>query len=515
MNVQFRLKTRMAAIIILTFGTIAILGTVGLYQMSQIRSSVSGIANIDLPLIRQLSRIETNQLKKNCILNQLQHHNTIDDIDQIQIFRDQLSHSFQEVSQGMDMAAELMGQAILTIAKEQSKNVFVSIGDRLQQLKQSHAQQVSLFETTLEMSDEQFVQEGNGVLQQLIRADKAFIQQQRTQAQDSLLEQVITLSASTEHQVIEQEEHGILLLSAVLVVGLSFSLLFTVHFAHAIVRPLFKATSIADSITRDEFDVNIPSSGIDEIQKLMASLRRLVTVILERKDMEQMLVISEKMSAIGRMSAGVIHELNNPMASASLGLQTLKTLLGEKPGEEISTRITSIENNLDRASIIIRELLIFSRSGKGGFLPVNMREEVEGALVLLAHRIKSHRIEQNWEEIPDTYGDIIQLEHVFINLINNALDSFGSEVGHVIINGRMDGDMVEVSIEDNGVGIQEENLSQVFEPFFTTKEIGHGTGLGLAICISIIAEHDGTLGLTSKYGHGTRVVVRIPYVSPP
>lgn len=220
---------------------------------------------------------------------------------------------------------------------------------------------------------------------------------------------------------------------------------------------------------------------------------------------------SEKLQSLGQLAAGIAHEINNPLANASLGIQAArKRVMGTAaPDEHIMERLDAVEKNIDRASIIARELLQFSRQQDTQAVPFNMNDVVRGALTLMKYKLRDIVIHHDLGPVRDVTGDLGKMEQVFINILSNATDAM-PEGGDIFITTEQRGDEVQIRISDTGAGIPPENLSRVFDPFFTTKETGSGTGLGLSICYGIVKQHRGTLEISSTGGKGTTVTVRLP-----
>jgi signal transduction histidine kinase len=232
-----------------------------------------------------------------------------------------------------------------------------------------------------------------------------------------------------------------------------------------------------------------------------------------RKRIEQQtrqLVQMEKLTSLGQLAAGIAHEINNPLTNASLGIQTLKLKFAANTGgSEIVEKLDAVERNIDKASVIARELLQFSRQRESEFSLVNMNSIVRGALTLLQYKLKNILVRQDLAEVPEVPGDAGKLEQVIINVLSNAVEAMpqGGTISIVTSRSRAG---VRVRIEDTGPGIPEGNLTRVFDPFFTTKEPGAGTGLGLSICYGIIKDHHGTIDVSSMKGKGTTVMITIP-----
>ena len=227
------------------------------------------------------------------------------------------------------------------------------------------------------------------------------------------------------------------------------------------------------------------------------------------EDQARRLVQSEKLASLGQLAAGIAHEINNPLANASLGLHLLRSKLVNSGGQPLVEQINAVEKNIDRAAEIAQELQLFARERQTAFATLNINEVIAGALTLTKYKLKKVVLEQNLAMVPDVMGDYGKLIQVFINVLSNALEAMPGG-GRISISTSLRDNMVEARIVDTGIGIAEENLSKVFEPFFTTKEVGSGTGLGLSISYGIIQQHQGHIKITSTVGQGTTVIIQIP-----
>lgn len=222
------------------------------------------------------------------------------------------------------------------------------------------------------------------------------------------------------------------------------------------------------------------------------------------------LVLAEKLTSLGQLAAGIAHEINNPLANASLGIQTLKNRLGmDAGGRDVSERLDAVERNIDRAAVIAQELLQFSRQRETEFIPLNVNSVVQGALTLLQYKLGTVTVLRDLGLVPDIMGDPGKLQQVFINVLANSVEAMPAG-GTISIATAAQGRTVVARISDTGSGIDPENVSRVFDPFFTTKEIGTGTGLGLSICYGIIRQHNGSIEVDSAPGRGTTLTVKLP-----
>ncbi|MBI5682623.1 MAG: hypothetical protein HZC45_05605 [Deltaproteobacteria bacterium] len=235
-----------------------------------------------------------------------------------------------------------------------------------------------------------------------------------------------------------------------------------------------------------------------------------------RRDLEhrlQRLAQSEKLASLGRLAAGVAHEINTPLTNASLNMQIMRSRLKNSISAHHLQRIEAVERNIDRASTIAKEILQFSRTRETEFIPLDINNAIEGALTLIRYKLRNIKVHLNMSDVYDVMGDPVKLEQVFINLLNNSIEAMPDERGDIFITTSNDSGCVKADISDTGIGISKEYISKAFDPFFTTKDIGAGTGLGLSICYGIINQHNGTIEITNNAGKGTTVTIGLPVMN--
>jgi PAS domain S-box-containing protein len=246
--------------------------------------------------------------------------------------------------------------------------------------------------------------------------------------------------------------------------------------------------------------------------------------ISERKALERQVAESARLAALGRLSAGVAHELNNPLTNLVLAVEGLRrTLERSAPSDAAAAlavardRVDAIAQDLDRMVVIARELRLFASPQANARRPVDLRGALQNALraVRDSHPAAARvQVDLACDEVPAAEADPVRLEQVFVNLLTNAFDSLDESAAtgqRVTIELRQaDGDAVEVHVRDQGPGIPAHMLERVFEPFFTTKSYGKGAGLGLAISRGIVQALGGSLDVKSAPGHGTTFTVRLP-----
>ena len=244
----------------------------------------------------------------------------------------------------------------------------------------------------------------------------------------------------------------------------------------------------------------------------------LIRDVTDQKMLQEQLIQSEKMSAIGQLVSGVAHELNNPLAGISAFAQLL---LAEKrfPPDQ-RTAAETIYSEARRASRIVQNLLTFARQHKAEKGPTAINQVLDDTLELRGYelRVRGIDVRREYDEsLPDTMGDAHQLQQVFLNLVTNAEQAMERSDGHhhrLTVRTRRAGDALRIEIEDTGGGIPPNLVERIFNPFFTTKPTGSGTGLGLSISLGIVREHEGRIWAENAQQSGARFVVELPIIQP-
>ena len=253
--------------------------------------------------------------------------------------------------------------------------------------------------------------------------------------------------------------------------------------------------------------------------------RRLEQMVEERarqlKETHKKLLHQDKMASLGKLSASVVHEINNPIAGILNLIILMKRIveedsIGSREIDQFSRYLTLMETETRRTSRIVSNLLAFSRQSKIELKRISLNRLIEQTLFLNSNLLKMDGIKVETDlnpDLPDMVGSEDQLQQVFMNLVSNAAEAMESKSGgrlRIETRHSLRDDKLLVDFKDTGIGIPEANLSKLFEPFFTTKKKGKGVGLGLSVAYGIIQEHGGSIYVKSKVGKGTTFNVRFP-----
>ncbi|MCB0664576.1 MAG: tetratricopeptide repeat-containing sensor histidine kinase [Saprospiraceae bacterium] len=276
-------------------------------------------------------------------------------------------------------------------------------------------------------------------------------------------------------------------------------------------------------------------------QVISENLKEKEYLLEELKKAQEQMVRSEKMASIGQLTAGIAHEINNPVnfiknnaQALQLDIQDLQRLtdaiikndiagnkneLIEKIKHEIDLEtihgevgalVNGVQNGVDRISTIVRSLRHLTYMDQGQRVVTSLHEALDSAAeVIMTNYLDRISLEKNYQAPDQITAFPSQLHQLFLNLLNNAAQAI-DEKGIIIIKTTDDPEGVKIQISDNGVGMNEETRTKIFDPFYTTKKIGEGTGLGLSISHAIIQNHDGGIDVESEVGKGTRITVMLP-----
>jgi len=268
----------------------------------------------------------------------------------------------------------------------------------------------------------------------------------------------------------------------------------------------------------DEMVVETPSRqtikiNISPFKDPSGGLVAILENITEKKKMEEQLLQTSKLASLGKLTAGISHEIGNPLASISSLVQELQSINLETREDQDFTKdsIHTINNHIDRIAKIVRSLGDFARISSSEKTLVSVADILDRTFNLVKYdkRFKNIEYLTHIEPVPPIRVNQDQIQQVFLNLMLNSGDAM-PQGGRLEVSIQSVDSTVEIQFSDTGQGIDESVINRIFDPFFTTKPLGKGTGLGLSICYGIIKDHQGTISVKSKKGGGTTFVVALP-----
>lgn len=311
-----------------------------------------------------------------------------------------------------------------------------------------------------------------------------------------------------------------LLLFALLLI-ITLGTVINVKLATSIATPIRTLEKIAKKIAEGDFSETIEVKGKDELasletafnqmeDKLKNALGSLELAITKLREKQAQLVEAEKLAAVGKLAAGIAHEINNPLTSV---LTFSHLILEQCPKDDPRCKtLKMMVRETERARNIVRQLLNFGREViiKPEKINVNrpVGEIIDSLIAQEAFKDISLKVDLA-ENLPDSYADPAQIGQVVLNMALNAIHAI-TPPGTIEISTRAKDRYVEIIFCDTGQGIPEKHLNKIFDPFFTTKDSSKGTGLGLAVSYGIIKKHDGDIAVMSTVGKGTTFIVRLP-----
>ncbi len=287
--------------------------------------------------------------------------------------------------------------------------------------------------------------------------------------------------------------------------------------AGRIINNIRRFTVYAKRIASGDFTPITPTRPFrDEFTDLAISINQMMKEIEYHGNV---LIQSHKMRAVGTLTAGVAHELNNPLNNITLTAHMLLEDYDSLSDDERREMIQDVVSESKRSTNIISNLLDFARESSSQLEPLDLKELLEDTISLSGNQIKLSGIQidfQSTGNLPRIHGDSQQLRQVFLNLILNAIDaSSKGGVIRVIVLPADEPNYIAVKVIDTGTGIPDNILSSIFDPFFTTKDRGKGTGLGLSVSQGIVAKHGGKISVSSRENQGTTFTVTLPVTTIP
>ncbi|OUS31113.1 hypothetical protein A9Q99_04685 [Gammaproteobacteria bacterium 45_16_T64] len=309
-------------------------------------------------------------------------------------------------------------------------------------------------------------------------------------------------------------------------IALCMALILGLSSAHAITKPLVDLKIAVTAIGAGKLDTRLVVNSNDEIGVLLDSFNNMAKDIesanSELKNSQHQLLQTAKLASIGEISAGLAHELNQPLGTIGMIAEFATKLLDDSnfDRDNFRQKMQKITTQVDRATRIITHLKIFSRKEEHESEEKDINWIIEESLVLLKEPLKLCDISLDIElgdRLPKIICNYIQIDQVLINLIKNAQDSFdnfdnfdNSYNKLITVRSYEKNETICIDVEDNGSGMSESVVDRVFDPFFTTKPVGKGAGLGMSISYGIVKEHKGILSVTTREGKGTLFTVALP-----
>lgn len=291
--------------------------------------------------------------------------------------------------------------------------------------------------------------------------------------------------------------------------------------------PIQKLVEAAQHIRKGDLDYNIEINTNDEIDtlaeefelmrlQLQESYQGLEEKIkkrtLELHEAQAQITQQEKMASLGLMAAGIAHEIGNPLTSISSMAQVIKRRIKD---ENIVEFVNNILSNIDRISVIVRELVDFSRPSSYDASMISVNELINSSVGIVKYDKRSKHIHFNLaldRNLPKTFlvGD--HLLQVLINILINAVDASENVNNEINVSSKLIQNNIRITVEDKGSGIEKDKLNKIFEPFYTTKEVGKGTGLGLTVSYGIVKKFGGEINVKSEVGKGSIFEIVLPIV---
>jgi two-component system NtrC family sensor kinase len=318
-----------------------------------------------------------------------------------------------------------------------------------------------------------------------------------------------------EQKYVDSERRTVVIYLVIAFVGMVVSMGLAYVISNRISESIRRLAAASQELTHGNLDARAEVTTNDELRELADTFNSMAAAVKTRDEQlkeftRRKIMESERLAIIGQLSAGVAHELNNPLQ----GIVTYSHLLLERLPADSPVResINKIVTQANRCIQIIRGLLDFSRPKLPQKKLADLNHVLQQCVALVEDQHLFHNVEivrKLDERLPQVVVDPAQIQQVFMNMLINATEAMNGDGCLTLTTRRVASEgMVEVSFADTGHGISPENMEKIFNPFFTTKELGHG--LGLAISYGFVKEHHGTISVESEIGRGTTFTVRLP-----
>ncbi len=497
-------------------------------KMSDLNEEIDAVSNNWLP--RAVALSELNNSTANLRISQFEHAYTFDE-EKMRQQELEMIELLDQITENIDTYEKLKEESeAKNIYSEAEKNLYELFTDNWEiyqdltfqffKLSRENKKQEAIDLLNNEAKEAALI--GGGALEQLVNLSQqeSFDAAQRAEKTFNSAKGFNTIIAI-----------GAIVLSLFIAGGL----------VNMILKPIGQLRRAAGYIAKGDYDIYVDIENKDEIGELSESF---VHMAHSLKDAQNKLVQSEKMASLGQLTAGVAHEINNPVNFVLSNINPLKRDIKDvidiqKKYEEVIKsnnlenqfqEIKKLKNDLDykytldeidklldgieeggnRTAEIVKGLRNFSRLDEGEKKIANINDSIDSTLMMLKNQFKNRiEIEIEFGEIPDILSYPGKLNQVFMNLLSNAGQAIDGK-GKIKIKTWNNDESIFVSIKDNGNGMDEKTKSKIFEPFFTTKDVGKGTGLGLSISYGIIQDHKGTIDVKSELNKGTEFIITLP-----
>ncbi len=306
------------------------------------------------------------------------------------------------------------------------------------------------------------------------------------------------------------------------IAGILIAVLLGFILSRLVLKPVDELINISKKVSEGDLSPKIKKISKGEIGNLQSTFLNMIDTLRvrdlhQKEESEKQLIMTQKQASVGRLAAGVAHEINNPLT----GVLTFTYMLLRRDDldEEMKSDLETIANATNRVKDIVKGLLNFSRQVKLNPEPSDINKIITETIELIENQALIKRIRINFDadiNIPSKILDSSQFQSVVMNMIINAIDATDPG-GRISVSTRINLSTkgtkhkeIEIIIADNGSGIAPEQLDKLFDPFFTTKEVGKGTGLGLAVSLGIVEHHGGTISVESQPGEGSSFTIHLP-----
>ena len=281
---------------------------------------------------------------------------------------------------------------------------------------------------------------------------------------------------------------------------------------------LFAEDGEADRLPRIDTDDDEVGLLAESFTRMAGDISRLLRekdeAFKQLKESQEQLRQSEKLATLGQLSGGIAHEINNALSPIRLRAEEALMTIAEGGQAEVDD-LKVIIKGIEQCSAIVQKLRDFASPSLGDRSPIDLNEALRGTVALVRRQIEKRniRLELNLSELPPVSASIGELEQVFMNLLLNSKDAIEARDGRggtIEIRSSVAEGAVEVSVRDDGIGMDAATRARIFEPFFTTKRVGEGTGLGMSVSFGILQSHGADIAVESEPGKGTTVTMRFP-----